>query len=212
MLMLSRSRDATNFGINTLAPKFFNGQKPDLVVAGSNIGNNLGTTIQISGTDHAAMEAANLGVPAIAFSGASGSQVSYTVLDTNPTSSAVVAAGIYNQLTVRLVETLLNTTADQAQILPPGTVVNVNYPSVSNCPSASDFKWVFTRTLPAAAGTVDVNICGNGGVLADERTAIAVAGCWTTVSVFSSATLGDVDATTQQAVVEALQPILSCQN
>jgi hypothetical protein len=32
------SRDATNYGINVLAPKFFHGKKPDLVVAGTNIG------------------------------------------------------------------------------------------------------------------------------------------------------------------------------
>ncbi|KAF5345809.1 hypothetical protein D9756_010878 [Leucocoprinus leucothites] len=205
-------RDATNFGINTLAPKFFKGKKPDLVVAGSNIGNNLGTTIQISGTDHAAMEAANLGVPAIAFSGATGSQVSYTALETDPTSAAIVATGIYNKLTVRLVETLLKTTEKKAEILPPRTVVNVNYPSTTNCSSAEHFKWVFTRTVPAPAGTVDVDICRNGGVLVDERTAFAVPGCWVTVSVFSSVTLDDVDAATQRAVVDVLKPLLRCQH
>jgi hypothetical protein len=158
------------------------------------------------------MEAANLGVPAIAFSGASGSQVSFTVLDTDPTSSAVVSARIYNTLVVQFVESLLTTAQGQANILPPGTVVNVNFPSTSSCSSPDDFKWVFTRTLPASSGTRDVEICNNGGVLRDERSAIGVAGCWVTVSVFASATLDDVNAATQQAVVDVLEPILSCQN
>ncbi|KAJ3555082.1 hypothetical protein NP233_g12289 [Leucocoprinus birnbaumii] len=158
------------------------------------------------------MEAANLRVPALAFSGASGAQVSYTILDTDPTSAAVVSARIYNKLTVRVVETVLETAKHRkGSILPLGNVVNINYPSTTNCTSAEQFKWVFTRTLPAPAGTKDVEICGNGGVLTDEVTAFAVPGCWTTVSVFSSATLGDVDAKTQREVVEALKPLLSCQ-
>jgi len=158
------------------------------------------------------MEAANLGVPAVAFSGASGAHISYTVLESDPKNASVIAAGIYNVLTVKLVDTLLNNTFNKGEeILPPGTVVNVNYPSVTNCTSAEKFKWVFTRTLPAPKGTKDVNICNNGGILTDEQTAFDMAGCWTTVSVFESKTLGDVDAKTQQAVVNALSPLLSCQ-
>jgi 5'-nucleotidase len=42
--------------------------KPDLVVSGINYGENLGTSIAISGTVGAAMEAAELGVPALAAS------------------------------------------------------------------------------------------------------------------------------------------------
>jgi len=158
------------------------------------------------------MEAANLGVPAVAFSAASGSQISYTVLESDPKNASVIAAEIYNVLTVKLVDTLLNSTFNKGEkILPPGSVVNVNYPSVTNCTSAEQFKWVFTRTLPAPKGTKDVNTCNNDGVLTDEQTAFDMAGCWTTVSVFSSATLGDVDAKTQQAVVNALGPLLTCQ-
>jgi len=158
------------------------------------------------------MEAANLGVPAVAFSAASGGHISYTVLESDPKNASVIAAEIYNVLTVKLVDTLLNNTFNKgAEILPPGSVVNVNYPSVTNCTSAEQFKWVFTRTVPAPKGTKDVNICNNGGILTDEQTAFDMAGCWTTVSVFSSATLGDVDAKTQQAVVNALNSLLSCQ-
>lgn len=35
------SVDAVRFGIETLAPKFFNGQPPDFVVSGSNVGGKL---------------------------------------------------------------------------------------------------------------------------------------------------------------------------
>ena len=43
-------------------------QKPDLVVSGINYGENVGTGITISGTVGAAMEAASLGIPALAIS------------------------------------------------------------------------------------------------------------------------------------------------
>lgn len=43
-------------------------QRPDLVVSGINYGENVGTGITISGTVGAAMEAASLGVPALAIS------------------------------------------------------------------------------------------------------------------------------------------------
>ncbi|MBN1538403.1 MAG: 5'/3'-nucleotidase SurE [Anaerolineales bacterium] len=43
-------------------------RKPDLVVAGINYGENLGTGITVSGTVGAALEAASLGIPALAIS------------------------------------------------------------------------------------------------------------------------------------------------
>jgi len=43
-------------------------QKPDLVVSGINFGENLGTGITISGTVGAALEAAGIGIPALAVS------------------------------------------------------------------------------------------------------------------------------------------------
>ena len=41
--------DAARYGIQTLAPLFFGG-RPDLVLAGPNVGLNTGTTVNISGT------------------------------------------------------------------------------------------------------------------------------------------------------------------
>ncbi|EPQ55705.1 sure-like protein, partial [Gloeophyllum trabeum ATCC 11539] len=60
--------DSAKYGIQTLGPKFFGG-KPDFVVSGPNVGNNLGNTVQISGTVGAACEAALEGVPSVSFSG-----------------------------------------------------------------------------------------------------------------------------------------------
>ncbi|SJL08462.1 uncharacterized protein ARMOST_11826 [Armillaria ostoyae] len=42
--------DSARYGIQTLAPQFFNGSAPDFVVSGPNVGNNLGTTVLNSGT------------------------------------------------------------------------------------------------------------------------------------------------------------------
>jgi len=203
--------DAARFGIETLAPKFFNGQKPDFVVSGSNVGNNLGPGITGSGTCRAAAEAVMLGVPAVAFSGSTAGAVSYTTLESDPTSPVILAAETYNVLTVKLVETLLSSTHPGQNIVPPGAVVNVNYPSTTNCSDATDFKWVFTRLAPATNTTVDVETCKNHKVLTDESTAIRVPGCWVTVSVYDAVNIKDVDARTQAAVLHKLRPILSCQ-
>lgn len=153
-----------------------------------------------------------LGVPAVAFSGATASLVSYTTIESDPTSPVTLAALTYDTLTVRLVELLAPANRNNhARILPPGVVLNVNYPSTTNCSSADDFKWVLTRLAPATDTTADVETCDNGGVLTDERTAIAVPGCWVTVSVYDAVTIQDVNAETQRIVLDKLRSILSCQ-
>lgn len=77
----------------------------------------------------------------------------------------------------------------------------------------SEFRWIFTRLAPPVANTTqDVHVCGNGGVLTDELTAIQVpGGCWATVTAYNAVTIKDVDAKTQAVVVNKLKPILSCQ-
>ncbi len=66
------------YGINTLSQKFFGG-RPDIAVAGSNVGSNLGTATLESGTVGAATEASKLGVPGLAFSGETGDQTAWHV-------------------------------------------------------------------------------------------------------------------------------------
>ncbi|PPQ65456.1 hypothetical protein CVT24_010787 [Panaeolus cyanescens] len=196
--------DSVRYGIQTLAPKFFK-SLPDLVISGSNIGNNLGSTVLISGTVGAASEAALEGIPSIAFSGASGSQVSYTTLTTQPTASSTISANIYTSLVLKFTAALLNTSGP---ILPDGISLNVNFASTSgNCNSASAFKFVFTR-INSDSKAVDVETCGSTK-LPTESSAIKK-GCIATVSVFNASNKGDVNAATQQVVLNKLQSILTC--
>lgn len=41
---------SVRFGIQTVAPEFFDGTGPDLIVSGPNVGNNLGSGTSGSGT------------------------------------------------------------------------------------------------------------------------------------------------------------------
>nr|BAL02937.1 survival protein SurE-like phosphatase/nucleotidase [Pholiota nameko] len=194
--------DSVRYGIQTLAPKLF-GTKPDLVVSGSNIGNNLGATVLISGTVGAASEAALEGIPSIAFSGASGSQVSYTTLS-QTTSSSTQAVNIYTSLVVKFTQALVQ---NPTPLLPTGTSLNVNFASISNCASAPAYKFVLTR-INANSGATDVTTCGTNHLTA-ESTAISK-GCIATVSVFNASTKGDVDAATQGVVLNKLTSLLTC--
>jgi len=84
-------------------------ERPALVVAGINLGPNLGEDLTYSGTVSAAMEASLMGVPAFAISVAA-----YEAQDYGP-------AGKYAQsLAKRVIE----------RGLPPGTLLNVNVPDL----------------------------------------------------------------------------------
>ncbi|MCF6179027.1 MAG: 5'/3'-nucleotidase SurE [Geopsychrobacter sp.] len=97
--------DCVNLGVHGL----FNGQ-PKLVVAGINLGANLGDDITYSGTVCAAMEAALMGIPAIAFS----LDVRQFIIE--DLSRAVAVA-----------RQLINFVLDSS--LPTGTFLNVNIPA-----------------------------------------------------------------------------------
>ncbi|KAK7014052.1 hypothetical protein VNI00_019451 [Paramarasmius palmivorus] len=200
--------DAASFGIQTLAPKFFDGTAPDFVVAGPNVGNNLGPTVLISGTVGAACEAALEGIPSVAFSSPSPplTQVSYTTLESDPSSADTLSAFVYASLTTTFVNTLLGAGCDP--ILPKGISVNVNYPSTANCSSSEDFKWVFSR-INADSSATDVETCGSTHLPA-ESAVVAHAGCFSSVSVFNASTKADVDADTQAFVLNKLSGLLTC--
>jgi 5'-nucleotidase len=51
---------AIRYGLQTLAPRFFDG-KPDIAVTGPNVGSNLGLAVLVSGTVGAATEAVKEG-------------------------------------------------------------------------------------------------------------------------------------------------------
>jgi len=86
------------------------GRPPDLVVSGPNRGLNLGDDVAYSGTVAAALEAALLGLPAVALSQQAGADGGYD-------------ASELGRLTMRLVPLLAS------GALPPGVVINVNAPA-----------------------------------------------------------------------------------
>ncbi len=101
------SVDGTPADCIKLAVEELLGEPPDLVVAGINLGANLGTDVLYSGTVSAAVEAVISGYPAVAVSLTSYKEHDYTT-----------AA----DFTARLV------LAVHREGLPPGTLLNVNVP------------------------------------------------------------------------------------
>ncbi|CCM04144.1 uncharacterized protein FIBRA_06306 [Fibroporia radiculosa] len=199
--------DAASYGIQTLAPKFFIDPAPDFLVSGPNIGNNLGVVVQLSGTVGAASEAAKLGIPSAAFAGASGSHVSYTTLESSPDALSSLAAALYSTLTTYFVETLINGGPDP--ILPPTILLNVNYPSIDDCPEQSDYNWVLSRNLWNPLAT-DVETCGST-TLPTESSVVGTSGCYASVSVLNALTKMDVNSSAQAAVLTRLSALpLSC--
>ncbi|KAH9856343.1 sure-like protein [Lenzites betulinus] len=192
--------DAARYGIQTLAPKFFSGAAPDLVVSGPNVGSNLGLVVLLSGTVGAASDSALSGVPAVAFSGTSGDQVSYTTLESTPNAASSVTARTYAALTATFVKTL-TTAADGAPLLPTGVFVNVNYASTDKCTSPAAYQWVFSRLVWNPFAT-DVTTCGSSH-LPDESSVVG-AGCYASVTVLDASSKLDVNSTLQARVLQSL--------
>ncbi|KAL9594182.1 MAG: hypothetical protein Q9219_007180, partial [cf. Caloplaca sp. 3 TL-2023] len=189
------------YGIQTLSPKFFGGA-PELAVAGFNVGANLGSTTLISGTVGAATEAAKESIPAIAFSGTTGSQTAWTA----PVETYV---NIYADLSTNVTQTLI---ASGKPFLPSNIWLNVNYPAVSgtSCSSPRDFKFVLSRINSAgSSAAADVTTCGRSR-LPTESSVVGTRGCFASVSVGRANTKGDASAAEQAVVSKKLGKILSC--
>ncbi|KAL1644941.1 hypothetical protein SLS58_004012 [Diplodia intermedia] len=95
---------------------------PDLLVAGPNVGQNLGAFLYtLSGTMGAAYAAVGRGVPAIAVSaGSVGGQRSWEWLNETTPSGWPDPATLHARLTVRLVERLARATGSGERVLPLG--------------------------------------------------------------------------------------------
>ncbi|KAI0632825.1 sure-like protein [Trametes polyzona] len=189
--------DAARYGIQTLAPKYFDGAKPDFVVSGPNVGTNLGLVVLLSGTVGAACEAARSGIPAAAFSGVSGAQVSYTTLTSTPNATSSIAARIYSDLTATFVRTLASAAKARGgdALLPPGSC-------------ATSYQWVFSRLVWNIFET-DVESCGSDHL--PTESSVVGAGCYASVSVINAQSKLDVNATLQAQVMERLEGLpLTC--
>jgi len=192
---------AMRYGIQTLSPKFFGGA-PDIAVAGPNVGANLGDTVLISGTVGAATEASKEGIPAIAFSGSSGTEVAW--------NTAVQPYGtIYADLSTTVTQTLIES---GKPYLPPNIWLNVNYPAVSSstCSSPAAFEFVLSRINGADSSTAaDVSTCGMTR-LPTESSVVGTKGCYASISVGLASTKADASAAQQAVVLGKLKGILSC--
>ncbi|KAJ5691771.1 hypothetical protein N7462_001194 [Penicillium macrosclerotiorum] len=195
---------AMKYGINSIGPKFFDGS-PDLAVTGPNVGNNIGLEVLLSGTVGAATYAAhNAGIPAIAFSGATGSQTAWNASATFPHYSQV-----YADLSLNLTNHLV---ASGTPYLPDDVWINVNFPSVSSeCNATQDFSFVLSRihiALPLITPD-DVTTCGSSRLPSELEIALE-SGCYASVSVGMAGTKGDANATIQGVVLEKLSDLLTC--
>ncbi|KAL9085038.1 MAG: hypothetical protein Q9165_007779 [Trypethelium subeluteriae] len=195
------------FGIQNLSNTYFSGPSSvDIAVAGPNVGANLGTTTQISGTVGAATEASKEGIPGLAFSGTTGSQ---TAWDVNPVPAY---STIYADLSTNVTNTLV---ASGKPYLPANIWLNVNFPAAgsgTSCTSASQFQFVLSRINTATSSSgEDVTTCGNGGRLPTETTVVDTkSGCFASISVGLADSKLDANATEQQTVLSKLSGILSC--
>ena len=159
----------------------------------------------------AACEAAKEGIPSIAFSGRSGSQVSFTTLS-DPTSTSSIAANNYAALSLSLASALLQ--SPSRPILPTNVTLNVNLPSTSStvCPTPSSFTFVLTRVTTASSRTPpDVSRCGTTRLPTEASVLGLPAGsCIISVSVMDANTKRDVDAATQAVVLSRIEDFLGC--
>ena len=99
--------------------------RPDLVVSGANFGHNAGGNVLLSGTVGAALTASRSGVPAIAVSVAVDLEESQATPPFGSTRNAFAPAADF---VVGLIRQLHE--SDARGLLPPRTILNVNYPAV----------------------------------------------------------------------------------
>ena len=135
---------SVEYGLHVLSPQYFDGRQPDLVVAGTNQGYNLGLAYLASGTYGAAQYAIRQGVPALAFSAGNEDIRPYTELgDEND------QANIYAESVVQLITQLQTTQGQQQAILPRGTGLNVNFPDRKSTRLNSSHE--FVSRMPSSA-------------------------------------------------------------
>jgi 5'-nucleotidase len=115
--------DAVSYGINHIMVD----KRPDLVVSGANLGQNLGANVVSSGTVGAAVMAVFNGVPAIAVS--TGLLLEEAKSQPERFPSTVAAYPATAAATVRLVQRLQDARRGDAALLPPRVLLNLNHPT-----------------------------------------------------------------------------------
>lgn len=190
------------YGLSTFGPQIWNGQAPEIVVSGPNVGSNLWLQVPFSGTVGVAVHSASVArIPAIAFSGGSSGTLAY---DTVPVPQRSL---VYAQLATQLTDAIL---ASGTPYLPDDVWLNVNLPSVEgSCTDASSFKWVLSRINPGLFSAPDVDHCGSTR-LPTETEVILAGGCRVSISVGDANDKTTAAADKQAVVLQKLGSLLSC--
>ena len=193
------------YGINTLAPASFE-SLPEITVAGPNVGGNLGlVAVQFSGTVGAATYAAGTAnIPAIAFSGQSGTP---TAWDASPPSYSQIYADLATNITNLIID-------GGAPYLPTGTFLNVNFPDAgdgTSCTNIEQFKFILSRIVPLVSllPPSDVEQCGTSR-LPSESSVIERNDCYVSISVGDASNKLDSGVNDQTFVRDRLRKYLSC--
>ena len=132
--------------------------------------------------------------------------MSYTTLTTDPDRPSTRAALLYAAMTANFTRTLL--APDARPIVPAGTIVNVNYAAIDDCPTADSYQFVASRLLWDPLET-DTETCGSDHLPSENS--VLGKGCYVTVSVLNASSKLDVNATVQAQVFERLQTLpLTC--
>lgn len=223
---------AVKVGVQTTAPQFFGGTKPDILVSGPNVGKNVGVAVLGAGTvlvfsfflplnkklltqtrtaRGAAVEGAKEGIPAVAFSGSFSTQVGYLTLDSP--SASTTAAHTYAALGIKFLSALLKQPVSASSpILPPNTILNVNYPEATGACAVPDaYRFVLTRVFaPTFLSGADVATCGSARLPTEADVVKRTDACYASVSVVKASTKLDASASDQQAVLDRLGDFLLC--
>ncbi|KAK4209923.1 5'/3'-nucleotidase sure [Rhypophila decipiens] len=197
------------YGIDTIGPQHWNGAAPELAVSGPNVGSNLWLSVPFSGTVGTAVYASKqAGIPAIAFSGASGGTLAW---NTNPVP---LRSTVYAELAGILVDKVVQA---GKPYLPQDVWLNVNFPDVKEaegkCVDVEQFKWVLSRINPAGIlSGKDVSTCG-ADRLPTETDVVNEedgGGCFISVSVGDSNDKTTASKEKQKVVLDKLAGLLTC--
>ena len=143
-----RPADCTKLALTNLWPeKFGAGTRPDLVISGMNAGANCGINVIYSGTVAAAIEAAFLGVPAIAVSLHLDEQrpdYELAAVHARRTIDTLIAGGLPSQheiLSINIPATETLTDQTQTIVCPMNTHALVDQYEKRSSPSGESYYW-----------------------------------------------------------------------
>ena len=153
--------DAVLVGLGTIMKD----RKVDLVISGPNYGQNLGTNVFLSGTVGGAMTAVLQGIPAVALSVGINLDESRSQPDRFPSTLAT-----FKPASKFLVSKLEKWFQDpSSQVIPPYSLVNINYPEVGKKRSIKGVKWIEAGKLGGFSLDYRSNVSDTVEVLISEN-------------------------------------------